>query len=116
MTGMSLSIECNGYSLGWLPDTHCVYEQLQRSQIPILNEFYRSAILKIPIGSIEKDTRMGLVAGIKINDRHPDPVKAAKFALQAAGIGILANSRSLAPDGLCDHADGDIQLPRNPSP
>jgi hypothetical protein len=80
---MSFSMECNRYSLGRLPDAHGVYEQLQRGEIPALNKLYWGAVLKIPIGSVEKDTRIRLVAGIEIHERHPNPIEPTQFALQA---------------------------------
>ena len=56
-------MECNRYPLGRLPEAHGVYEQLQWGEIPVLDELYWSAVLKIPVRSVEKDTRICLVAG-----------------------------------------------------
>src|SRR5271154_3833299 len=111
---MSLSIECKGDSLGWLPDAHGVKEHLQWSEVPVLDEFYRSLVLKMPVRGVEKDAGMGLVAGVEVHKRHPNPVDAAQFALQAAGVGMLADSWGLASDGLCDHTDWNVQLVGNP--
>jgi hypothetical protein len=38
-------------------------------------------VLKIPVRSIEKDTRVGFVAGIKFHHSHPDTVYPPQFAL-----------------------------------
>src|SRR5258707_13263939 len=76
-------MDCNRYPLGRLPDAHGVYEQLQWGEIPVLDELDWSAVLKIPVGSVEKDTRIRLVAGVEIHERNPNPIEPTQFALQA---------------------------------
>jgi hypothetical protein len=38
-------------------------------------------VLKAPVGGIEKDAGVGLVAGIEINQRNPDSIKTPEFPL-----------------------------------
>jgi hypothetical protein len=64
-------MEYTYYSLRWLPCTHRTHVHLQRSQIAMLDEFYRSAAFQMAIGHIQKDTRMEPVAGIEVYQRHP---------------------------------------------
>src|SRR5258708_38941161 len=110
---MSLSTECNLSSLGGLPDIHCIDEQLQRGEIPILDEFYRSMVLKMPIGRVEKDAGIGFIAGIKIHECDPNPVYPAQLALEAAGVGMFTDTRSLAANGFRDHSYRDMQFMRD---
>ena len=64
---MIFSMECNCYSLDRLPGAHGVDEKLQRGKIPILDELDGGMILKAPIGSVEKDAGIRLVAGVEVN-------------------------------------------------
>src|SRR5258708_12001796 len=114
-TVISFSMECNGYPVGRLRDDHGVYERLQWGEIAVRDELYWSAVLKIPVRSVEKDTRIRLVAGVEIHERHPNPIEPTQFALQAAGIGRLPDAWGLAPDGLRNHGARNIQFTRNPS-
>ena len=97
---MIFSMECNCDSLTWLPGAHGVNEKLQRGEIPILDELDGGVVLKIPVGSIEKDASIPLVASVELKQGHPDPIKTAEFSLQAAGIGRLANAGCSPADGL----------------
>ena len=97
---MIFSMECNCDSLAWLPGAHGVNEKLQRCEIPILDELDGGLVLKIPVGSIEKDASIPLVASVELKQGHPDPIKTAEFSLQAAGIGRLANAGCSPADGL----------------
>jgi hypothetical protein len=102
---MIFSIECNCDSLAWLPGAHGVNEKLQRGEIPILDELDRGLVLKIPVGSIEKDANIRLVASVELKQGHPDPIKTAEFSLQAAGIGRLANAGGSPANGLGNMGD-----------
>src|SRR3979490_591909 len=107
-------MECNRYPLGRLPDAHGVYEQLQWGEIPVLDELYWSAVLKIPVRSVEKDARIRLVAGVEIHERRPNPLEPTQFALQAAGIVGLAAGVGVASLGSQIDGDRNIQFTRNP--
>src|ERR1700723_3561501 len=86
---MILSMECNCDSLAWLPGAHGVNEQLQRGEIPILDELDGGMVLKIPVGSIEKDARIRLAPSGELKPGHPDAIKTAEFSLQAAQMSRL---------------------------
>jgi hypothetical protein len=55
-------------------------------------------VLKMTVGSIEREACLRLVAGIEVHDRNPDPIDAAQLALRAAGVSMIANLRNLAAD------------------
>jgi hypothetical protein len=110
---MILSMECNCDSLAWLPGAHGVNEQLQRGEIPILDELDGDMVLKIPVGSIEKDASIRLVAGVELKQGHPDPIKTPEFSLQAAGIGRLANAWGFPADGLHNDCYRNIEFTRD---
>jgi hypothetical protein len=110
-TRIGLSMECKGGSLCRLTDAHSIEKQFQRTEVPLFDEFNWSVVLKMTIGSIEKDAGMRLVAGIKIHERNPNSIDATQLALQAAGVGMFANSWSLAADCFSDYAYGHVQFP-----
>jgi hypothetical protein len=97
---MIFSMECNCDSLGRLPGAHGVNEKLQRGKIPVLDELDGGVVLKVPVGSIEKDASIRLVAGVEVKQGHPDSIKTAEFPLQATSIGRLANAWGFPSNGL----------------
>src|ERR1700723_1751635 len=110
---MIFSMECNCDSLAWLPGAHGVNEKLQRGEIPILDELDGGVVLKIPVGSIEKDAGIRLVSSVELKQGHPDPIKTAEFCLQAAGIGRAANAGGSSADGLRNDCYRNIEFTRD---
>ena len=97
--------------LGWLPNAHGLDERLQRRQLASFNEFDRGLVLKVSIGRIQEDARIGLVSGVEVHEGHPDPVNAPEVCLQARRIWMLAHAWSFAADRLGDRSDRQIQFP-----
>jgi hypothetical protein len=71
---MISSMECTRYSLDRLPRAHGFDEKLQWGKVTILDELDGGMVLKAPIGGVEKDTGVGFVAGIEVNERNPDSI------------------------------------------
>jgi hypothetical protein len=101
-------MECKRYSLDGLSGAHGVNEKLQWGKVTILDELDGGMVLKAPIGGVEKDTGVGLVAGVEVNERNPDSIETAEFPLQAAGVGRLADPRGLPANGTAMIATGTL--------
>ena len=111
---MIFSMECKRYSLDGLSGAHGVNEELQWGKVTILDELDGGMVLKAPIGGVEKNTGVGLVAGIEVNERNPDSIETAKLPLQAAGVGRLTDARCLPANGLRNDRNRDIEFTRDP--
>jgi len=112
---MIFSMEYKRYSLGRLPDAHGVDEKLQGRKIAILDELDGGVVLKVPVGSIEENAGVGLVACIEVNQRNPDSIQATQLPLQAASIGRLADAWGLPANSLGNDCNRDIEFMRDPS-
>jgi hypothetical protein len=73
-------------------------------------------IFKIPVGGVEKNANIRLVAGAEVKQGHPDAIKTAEFPAQAAGIGGLANTKGFPACGLRSFRCRNIEFTRDPSP
>ena len=107
-------MECNRYSLDRLSGAHGVDEKLQGGKIPVLDELNGSMVFKAPIGGVEKDAGIRLVAGVEVNERYPDSIQTTQLSLEAAGIGRLADAGRLPANSLRDDRNRNIELPRDP--
>jgi hypothetical protein len=78
--------------------THRFGEAFKGLEIALLNELDRCLVLQMFVRCIEKDAGALLVTAVKFHDGYSNPIQATKFRLEAAGVGVLANARSLLAD------------------
>ena len=81
-----------------LSRAHRFGEAFKGLEVALLNELDRRLVLKIFVGCVEEDAGALLVTGVELHDGYPNAIQATKFRLQAAGVGVLANTRSLFAD------------------
>ncbi len=81
-----------------LSRAHRFSEVFKGLEIALLNELDRCLVLKMFVGRVEEDAGALLVTGVKLHDGCPNVIQATKFRLQAAGVGVLANTRGLLAD------------------
>lgn len=79
----------------------------------IISKLDGGVVLKVPVGGIETDASIRLVAAVEVKQGHPDPIKTAEFSLQAAGIGRLANAWGFPADGVRNNRNRNIQFARD---
>ena len=100
--------------LGWLPKAHSLDERLQGRQLASFNELDGSLVLKVSIGRIQEDARIGLVSGVEVYYGNPDPVDAPEVCLKAGRIWVFPDTWSFAADCLRDRSDRKIQFTGDP--
>ena len=77
---------------------HRFGEAFEGLEVAPLKKLDRCLVLKMFVGRVEEDAGALLVTAVKLHDGYPNAIQATKFRLQAAGIGVLANTRSLLAD------------------
>src|SRR6516164_8604401 len=78
------------------------------------NELNRSTAIQGSIRSIEKLTCCGFVSSKQLHQRHPNPVDAAQFRLQAARVRMLANPGSFPANRDRNRCYWHFQFASNP--